>query len=107
MLYQITFYKGVEDRLLAMPPAILARLLRLFDAMRTSGGNLGEPHTKSLKHGLFEVRAKSRDGLGRALYCNRTFREVHVLHCFVKKSQQIPRTDIRLARTRMKEVIHT
>ena len=37
--------------------------------MRIYGANLGMPHTKAMKDGLFEMRMKSKEGIGRVFYC--------------------------------------
>jgi Phage-related protein len=65
MTWKITFYKGVDDDLLNLPPKIQARIIRLLELIENHGPNLGPPHTKSLGDGLFEIRAKSAEGVGR------------------------------------------
>jgi phage-related protein len=65
MTWKITFYKGVDDDLLNLPPKIQARITRLLELIENHGPNLGPPHTKSLGDGLFEIRAKSAEGVGR------------------------------------------
>jgi len=72
--------------------------------MSIYGANLGMPHTKSIKGGLFELRMKSKEGIGRVFYCTLINKRIVMLHCFVKKSQKIPRNDLNLAISRMKEV---
>ncbi|WP_369742819.1 type II toxin-antitoxin system RelE/ParE family toxin [Pseudidiomarina sp. PP-1MA] len=59
MSWTITFYSGVEEDLLSLPPKIQARMIRLLELMETHGPNLGPPHTKSIGNGLFELRAAS------------------------------------------------
>jgi len=54
--------------------------------------------------GLFELRPRGRSGIGRALYCFLAGKRVVVLHAFIKKSQQTPDHEIKLARKRLKEV---
>lgn len=60
-MWQIDFHDDVEDRLLAMPNGIQARMFRLLEMIETHGPNLGAPHTKPLDDGLFEIRAKARE----------------------------------------------
>jgi len=40
----------------------------------------------------------------RAIYVQIIAGEVHVLHCFVKKSQKTPQKDIEIAKARFREV---
>ena len=68
------------------------------------GPMLGEPYTKSLGEGLFEIRAKGKEGVGRSFFCTLVGQEVVVLHSFIKKSQKIPKKEMKIARKRLKEV---
>ena len=84
--------------------AIRRRAFALLDRMKIDGPNLGMPHTRSMGDGLFEVRAKGQEGIGRVMYCMRIGRRVVVLHCFVKKSQKTPIRDLEIALSRKKEL---
>jgi phage-related protein len=53
---------------------------------------------------LFELRPRGRSGIGRAFYCFLKGKRVVVLHAFIKKSQDTPDRELRLARKRMKGV---
>jgi len=53
---------------------------------------------------LFEVRAKAKEGIGRALFCYTKVKQIHILYAFMKKSQKTPKEIIQIARLRMKEV---
>ena len=53
MNWKIDFYKGVDEHILAMPPKIQARMLKLLELMEKHGANLGPPHTESMGSGLF------------------------------------------------------
>nr|WP_221191745.1 type II toxin-antitoxin system RelE/ParE family toxin [Microbulbifer rhizosphaerae] len=87
-----------------MPSKIQARMLRLLELVETYGANLGAPHTAPLGDGLFEIRAKASEGIARALFCYMQGEHIYVLHAFVKKSQRLPRKELRLALARMKEI---
>ncbi len=65
---------------------------------------LGLPYTDPLGGGLFEIRAKGEEGIGRSFSCAVKGKEIIVLHSFVKKSQKIPKKELDPARNRMKEV---
>ena len=104
MSWKIDFYEGFEDQILGMPPKIQARILKLLELIEKHGANLGPPHTESMGNGLFEIRAKAREGIGRGLFCYLKGKHIVVLHAFVKKSQKTPKTELELARSRQKEV---
>ena len=104
MKWEIRFHRSVKEQILAMPPKVQARFIRLLELMEKHGPNLGAPHTKPLNHGLFEVRAKAKEGIGRGLFCYTKRRQIHILYAFIKKSQKTPKEVIQIARLRMKEV---
>ncbi|WP_341774715.1 type II toxin-antitoxin system RelE/ParE family toxin [Burkholderia cepacia] len=54
--------------------------------------------------GLFELRPRGREGIGRVFHCIRVGYELVVLHSFVKKTQETPNDELQIARRRMKEV---
>ncbi|MCS5587075.1 MAG: type II toxin-antitoxin system RelE/ParE family toxin [Porticoccaceae bacterium] len=103
MAWTIDFCDGVEDAIIHMPPKIQARMLRLLELIQKYGANLGAPHTAPMGDGLFEIRAKAEEGVGRALFCYMKGKHVYILHAFVKKTQKTPKKEINLARARMKE----
>lgn len=104
MRWKVDLYDGVEEIILDMPPKLRARMLKLLELIEEHGANLGEPHTKSIGDGLFEIRAKAKEGIGRSLFCYLNGANIVVLHAFVKKTQKIPKKDLDLAFERMKEV---
>lgn len=58
---------------------------------------------------LFEIEyfhERVRSGIGRAIYCFLVGKRVIVLHAFIKKTQQTLEKELKLARKRMKEVLH-
>ena len=54
--------------------------------------------------GLFEIRAKAQEGIGRALFYYMQGEHIYILHAFVKKTQKTPKKELNLAMARMKEV---
>jgi len=68
------------------------------------GPNLGEPHTKAMKNGLFELQLKGADGIARVFYCTQAGRRIVMLHSFVKKTNRTPTRELDKAKHRMKEV---
>jgi len=74
--------------------------------MAKSGPNLGMSYSKAFGKGLFEIRAKGIEGIGRAFFCSLINRRIVILHGFIKKSQETPDNELKLARQRLKEVSH-
>jgi phage-related protein len=103
--WQIVYFSGdVQEVILAFPPGLQARYIHLTERMLTFGPNLGMPHTRPIGHRLFELRLKSKEGIGRVLFCNRPGRRIMMLHAFVKKSAKTSSRDLKIARQRMREV---
>ena len=105
MNWNIEYYnEKVEESVLDLPDGLLARYLRLTDLMLEFGPNIGMPHTKAIKNGLFELRIKSKEGIARVFYCTVIKKKIFMLHIFVKKSQKTPSKELKLAMKRLKEV---
>ena len=105
MRWEIEYYsERLQKEILDMPPGILARYFALTDRMEIYGPNLGMPHTRAMGDGLFEIRAKSGEGISRVFYCVLIGRKIKMLHCFIKKSENTPARELETARRRLKEV---
>lgn len=105
MTWKITYYNSdLEEEILELPDTILARYIKLTDIMKTYGADLGMPHTDALGKGLFELRIKGKEGIARVFYCTMVGKQIHMLHCFIKKTQKTPDKELKLARKRMREV---
>jgi len=83
---------AVQASVLALPPTLLSQRMQHY------GANLGEPHTKAFGGGL------GADGIARVFYCTLSQRRIVMLHCFVKKSNKTPASDLQLAQARLREV---
>ena len=105
--WQIVYFNDrVQKEVLSMPSGILADYLRLTEAMALYGADLRMPHSRALGAGLFELRPKGPEGIGRVFYCTQVGRVIVILHSFIKKTQETPDADMRMARKRLKEVIN-
>ena len=107
MKWKVTFYsKKVEIQTLKFPSGILANFLHIAEMIEELGPNLGKPYVGSLSSGLYEIRAKGKEGIGRSLYCVvKTEHEVVILHSYIKKTRKAPKKELDLAKKRMKEVL--
>ena len=70
------------------------------------GPDLRMPHSRAMGGGLFELRPRGREGVGRALFCYVNGRRIIILHAFVKKTRATSERDLAIARERLKEVHH-
>ncbi len=105
MRWTITFYnKKVEAETLALPPGILASFLRIAELIQEFGPDLGRPHTAPLGRGLFEIRAKGREGISRSVFCTVRNKEIVILITVIKKGNKIPKRHMETVQKRMKEV---
>ena len=100
------FHPKVLAEIESWPVEILADYARLVELLMEHGPNLRLPHSRAFGEGLFELRPRGREGIGRAFYCFVIGRKIVVLHAFIKKSQHTPDSDLKLARKRLKEVQH-
>ena len=105
MEWKIQYYsEKVRYRIDQWPPGIRAYYARITEKMQIYGPNLGMPFTRSMGQGLFEIRARGKEGIGRAFFCALVENEILILHAFIKKSQKTPKNDLEIARQRLKEV---
>lgn len=105
MTYTIEFYNTVVlAEVEGWPAGINASFTRIAEQMVESGPNLGLPYTRPFGNGLFEIRAKGAEGIGRAFFCALVDRRIVILHGFIKKTQQTPPRELKTARKRLKEV---
>lgn len=98
------FHARVKAEIENWPDGILANFARIVELLMEFGPNLHMPYSRALGGGLFELRPRGREGIGRAFYCFVSRRRVVILHAFVKKTQDIPELELKIARKRMKEV---
>ncbi|WP_374660464.1 type II toxin-antitoxin system RelE/ParE family toxin [Inhella sp.] len=100
------FHERVLAEIESWPVDVLADYARLVELLAEHGPSLRLPHSRAMGEGLFELRPRGRSGIGRAFYCFLVGKRVVVLHAFVKKTQQTPERDLKLARKRLTEVQH-
>lgn len=107
MDYHLSYFNElVEAEFDAWPVGLRARFRALTIRMEAYGPNLGMPHTRALGDGLFEIRAKADEGIGRAFFCTLVGRKIVILHGFIKKTDKTPKRELDIARTRQKEVLN-
>ena len=105
MNYTISYYnERIRQQVMLLPPGILADYIHLTDLIQHHGADLWMPHSRTMGDGLFELRPKGPEGIGRVFYCMQLGGSVVILHSFIKKTNATPVADLKLARKRLKEV---
>ena len=105
MEWEIQYFdEDLQRKIMELPAGIQARYIHLTERMRAFGPDLGMPHTRAMGKGMFELRLKSKEGIGRVFYCTLSNQRITMLHTFVKKSAKPPSKELKIARARMKEV---
>ncbi len=99
------YNKRVYEQVYALPDGILGSYISIADMMEIKGPNIGMPHTKAMGEKLFEIRASGKEGIARIFYCTIKQQEIWVLHSFIKKTQETPKKELKIARKRLKEVL--
>ena len=105
MAFSVEYFHGrVLAEIESWPADVLADYARILELLIEHGPHLKLPYSRAFGDGLFELRPRGRSGIARAFYCILVGRRVIVLHAFIKKSQQTPDHEVKLARKRLKEI---
>lgn len=105
MAWQIDYYnEEVQESIAHWPVGIRAYYARIAERIMIFGPNLGMPFTRAMGDGLFEIRARGKEGIGRAFFCMVVGQKVVILHAFIKKSQKTPQKELEIARKRMAHI---
>lgn len=105
MDWELRYYtEDVQKSIDSWPVGIRASYARITERMRVFGPNLGMPFTRSMGQGLFEIRAKGKEGIGRAFFCTMVDQKIIILHTYIKKSQKTPQRELAVARRRLADV---
>lgn len=103
--WKITYYnESVSEGIEKWPVKIRAKYLYIVKLIQEHGPNLGAPHTEPMGDGLFEIRARGKEGIARAFFCTIVGKEIIILHEIVKKTQKTPKNELKIARDRLREV---
>ena len=95
----------VIDELDSLPVEMHAKLDHIIRLIEEFGlTRVREPYVEPLGSKLWEMRMTGRDGIGRAVYVTAQARRVVILHAFRKKTRKTPRSAVRIASSRLKEL---
>lgn len=104
MFEVITLDEKVDKQIKDLPPTIGVKMLQNMELLAEFGNELREPFSKSLGDGLFELRARSKDGIARAFYTFKQDKLIIIFSVFIKKSQKTPKGEIDKARKILKSI---
>lgn len=96
------FDDTIEKFIRYLEKSAAAKVLRTIDLLEEFGKKLGMPHSKKVAHNLFELRVRGKQEV-RIFYMFRN-NEIILLHGFIKKSQQIPQKELKIALCRSKAI---
>ena len=98
------FHERVRGEVESWPGDVFADFGKLLKLLTEHGPLLRLPHSRTMGDGLFELRPRGRSGIGRAFYCFLIGKRIVIVHAFIKKSQQTPDKELKLARKRVRKV---
>lgn len=109
--FEVEFYtkengdKPAKDFILSLDTKMKAKILGLIDVLEEKGMQLREPYSKHLQDGIFEIRAKVGTDITRVLYFFYYGKRIILTNGFVKKTQQTPKNEIKLAKSYRKDFL--
>lgn len=109
--FSIEFYtkengkKPAKEFLLSVDKKMRVKLSGILNLMEEYGNQIGEPYSKHLEDGIFEVRGKTGNDISRVLYFFYFEGRIILTNGFVKKTQKTPRQEIELAKKYRKDFL--
>lgn len=110
MEWEIEFYQNkqgnipVQEFILGQSKKVQAKLLRFIDMLKDFGIGLGQPFVKKLTgSSVWELRIRHSSSYYRIMYFAFTGKKFILLHGFVKKSEETPKSEIEIAEKRMND----
>ncbi len=105
MSWTISYHEAARAEADALPNDLKARLDRLIELIAEYGlESLPPKAAKHLTGELWELRIKGKDGIARAFYVTRRGHRLVIVRVLVKKTQETPPREIKLAQKRAEEV---
>ena len=101
--YQIEFFQKsngeapAEVFINSLDKKLRAKFYRMLQMLKENGPNLREPYSKHLQDGIFELRPTVATNAVRVLYFFFIEQRIVITNGFIKKTQQTPPSEIKLA----------
>ena len=96
------FDNSLEKFIESLENSTIAKILHTIDLLEMFGHKLGLPHSKRISKNIFELRIYGAQKV-RVFYTLHKFQAI-LLHGFVKKTQKIPRKEIKIAEKKIKAI---
>lgn len=109
--FEVEFYtkdngeKPAKDFIVSLDVKMRAKILGIIEVLEEKGNQLREPYSKHLDDGIFEIRGKVGTDLTRVLYFFYYGRKIILTNGFVKKTQETPKQEIKLAKAYRKDFL--
>lgn len=109
--FKVEFYtkdngeKPAKDFILSLDTKMKAKVLGIIDVLEEYGTQLREPYSKHLDDGIFEIRGKVGTDITRVLYFFYYGKRIILTNGFIKKTQQTPQNEIKLAKSYRKDFL--
>ncbi len=107
-MYRIVLYqmspkrRPVEKFIKSLDGKTQAKLIRIIELLKEYGLDIGMPHSKYVKNGIFELRIRGKVEV-RIFYVVQK-KTIILLHGFIKKTNKIPDKELRLTLSRAKQL---
>jgi phage-related protein len=89
--------KPVEEFIDSLDIKMQTKIFRQISLLKEFGTQLGEPYSKQLVKGIFELRIQQSNNIVRVLYFFIRGRKVVMTHGFMKKTPKTPPVEIERA----------
>ncbi len=92
--------KPVEEFIESLSPSSYAKVLHTLELLKQYGTFLSMPHCKKVTKNIYELRIRGKEEV-RIFYLIRE-KNIFLLNAFKKKTQKIPKKEIKIAEKREK-----
>lgn len=109
--FEVEFYmkdsgeEPAKDFIMGLDIKMRAKLLGMIDILEEKGDRLREPYSKYLDDGIFEIRGKVGTDITRVLYFFYYGKKIVLTNGFIKKTQETPKREIKLAKSYRKDYL--
>ncbi|WP_130835655.1 type II toxin-antitoxin system RelE/ParE family toxin [[Erwinia] mediterraneensis] len=104
-MFNVIYHPRARDEATELPVKIRVKFDRLIGKLEHDARLLGEPDTKPLGDGFFEIRTMGTD-ITRGIWVYHKGNTIIMLRVFIKKVQKTPANELEIARKRLAEVLN-
>lgn len=103
-MFELLYHPAAYDEILKLDDNMRGKTVYSLDKLSEQGNQLRYPHTEPLRNGLLELRAGGKD-ITRTIFAFAKGRKIYILRTFIKKTPKTPPSEIKLALSRLEEMI--